>query len=578
MLLQALRELARSAEVIAETPRDGYKKVRVRYKVQLDRSGQLLGVLDLAESSKPPGNRGLEMEVPNVLRASNVAPVLFADGPDYTFGLTGPNGRQSRTQAAHLAYKALAAECADAVNLPEVTAVVSFLTSGVVPPSIDPAADAICFEVEDTVITDLPGVISFWTQKVRGEGNVTTGDCLVCGEAKPIVSPWPVVVRGIPSGQTSGNQLVSANAAAFKSYGMEASATSPTCYDCARESALGLNWLLSRSDHHIRTSNDSVFVFWTRGGQADFNLAAMMTNPRSDDVGELLQAARTGRRGAVRVEAARFHGVSLTPSGSRIAVRSWIDASVAEAKGNLAAYFDAQTIIQPSGAAPLPIALQRLLLATTRDEHDPDSVHPSLATDLLNLAVNGIPLPPYPIAAILRRIRSEQKTRVSHARAALLKLALAGSVPDAQKEAFMQRLDSDSGDRAYLCGRLLAELEAVQRAALGNPKASLTDRYFGAASSAPATVFGPLLRNAQNHMGKLRRDEYGTYLAIDRRLQDISSRLTSLPDVLTMKEQALFALGYYHQKAEDRAAAVAARVGHLAAAVDPEEDEEEEQS
>ncbi|MGH7904014.1 MAG: type I-C CRISPR-associated protein Cas8c/Csd1 [Candidatus Dormibacteraceae bacterium] len=574
MLLQALRDLAREPEVIAEIPRDGYKRVRVRYKVRLDRSGQLLGVIDLAEGSKPPGNRGLEMEVPNVLRTSKVTPVLFADGPDYTFGLTGPKGKEARTKAAHLAYKALAAECADRVRLPEVTAVVKFLSSGVVPATIDPAADAICFEVEDTVITDLPDVTSFWTQKVRGGGKAPTGDCLVCGEAKPIVSPWPVVIRGIPGGQTSGNQLVSANAAAFESYGMEASATSPTCYDCARESVLGLNWLLSRPDHHISTSNESVFVFWTRGGQADFGLATMMTDPRPDDVRELLHAARTGRRGAVDVEAARFSGVSLAPSGSRIAVRSWIDASVAEAKVNLASYFDAQTIIQPWGASPLPIGLRRLVLAVTRDERDWNSVHPSLAADLLNLAMSGIALPPYPIAAVLRRIRSEQKTRVSHARASLLKLALAGVVPDRQKEAFMQRLDPDSGDRAYLCGRLLAELEAVQRAALGNPKASLTDRYFGAASSAPATVFGPLLRNAQSHLGKLRRERYRIYLAIDRRLQDIASRLTSMPDVLTMKEQAVFALGYYHQKAEDRAAAMAARDGHRAAAVEPEEGEE----
>lgn len=577
MLLQKLRDLTREPEVIAEIPRDGYKKVRVRHKVRLDRSGQLLGVVDLAEGPKPPGNRGIEMEVPNVLRTSKVRPILFADGPGYTFGL-GPSGKETRTEAAHLAYKVLAAECADKVNVPEVTAVVRFLSSGAFPASIDPAAHAICFEVEEKVVTDLPDVISFWAQKVRGLGSEPTGECLVCGEAKPIVSRWPVVIRGIPGGQTSGNQLVSANAAAFESYGMEASATAPTCYDCARESALGLNWLLSRPDHHIRTSNDSVFVFWTRGGQAKFNLATMMTDPSPDDVRELLQAVRTGRRGAVELETARFYGVSLTPSGSRIAVRSWIDTSVPEAKANLAGYFDAQKIVQPSGATPLPIPLRRLLLATTRDEHDSKSVHPSLAADLLNLAVSGIPLPPYPIALVLRRITSEQKVRVSHARAALLKLALAGGAHNLQKEAFMQRLDSKSGDRAYLCGRLLAELEAVQRAALGNPKASITDRYFGAASSAPATVFGPLLRNAQNHMGKLRRDRFRTYLAIDRRLQEIASRLTSLPNVLTMKEQAVFALGYYHQKAEDRAAAMAAKDAHLALAVEREEDEEEKQS
>lgn len=76
-------------------------------------------------------------------------------------------------------------------------------------------------------------------------------------------------------------------------------------------------------------------------------------------------------------------------------------------------------------------------------------------------------------------------------------------------EGELVRLDPANRDQAYLCGRLLAVLEATQRAALGDVNATIVDRYFGTASSAPASVFGRLLRGAQPHLGKLRRDRPG---------------------------------------------------------------------
>jgi CRISPR-associated protein Csd1 len=117
-------------------------------------------------------------------------------------------------------------------------------------------------------------------------------------------------------------------------------------------------------------------------------------------------------------------------------------------------------------------------------------------------------------------------------------------------------LETEESRPAYLCGRLLAELEAVQRAALGRINATVTDRYYGAASSSPATVYGPLLRNARYHLARLRKDKGAIYQAIDGRITEILARLRGeFPAVLTLKDQARFALGYYHQKAEDRAAA-----------------------
>ena len=124
----------------------------------------------------------------------------------------------------------------------------------------------------------------------------------------------------------------------------------------------------------------------------------------------------------------------------------------------------------------------------------------------------------------------------------------------------MAELDTSCPDPAYLCGRLLSVLEAVQFAALGDINATIVDRYYGTASSAPASVFGRLLRGAQPHLAKLQRDKPGAFYRIDLQLQDILSGFEEkqFPHTLDLLSQGRFALGFYHQRASDRRARQAA--------------------
>ena len=93
--------------------------------------------------------------------------------------------------------------------------------------------------------------------------------------------------------------------------------------------------------------------------------------------------------------------------------------------------------------------------------------------------------------------------------------------------------------------------------ALGKVNATIRDRYFGAASATPASVFPLLMRGAQNHMGKLRKGSKGAWL--EREVEEIIDRLKPpLPRALPLEAQGRFVLGYYHQRKgqfADRAAA-----------------------
>ena len=106
-------------------------------------------------------------------------------------------------------------------------------------------------------------------------------------------------------------------------------------------------------------------------------------------------------------------------------------------------------------------------------------------------------------------------------------------------------LDVSRSEIPYLLGRLFAVLEKVQVDALGKPDSSITDRFYASASSTPVVAFPRLLRLSQYHLPKL--DE-GRRIVRERLIQQIMDGIEKFPSHLTLDEQGLFAIGYYHQK------------------------------
>lgn len=117
----------------------------------------------------------------------------------------------------------------------------------------------------------------------------------------------------------------------------------------------------------------------------------------------------------------------------------------------------------------------------------------------------------------------------------------------------MTELEPNEPDPAYVSGRVMALLEDVQQAALGKVGATVVDKYYGAASATPASVLGRLVGDAQHHLAKIRRDREGLYVTLQRRLEDVLSQVDAFPTALALEKQGLFALGYYHQRADLRA-------------------------
>jgi CRISPR-associated protein Csd1 len=135
-------------------------------------------------------------------------------------------------------------------------------------------------------------------------------------------------------------------------------------------------------------------------------------------------------------------------------------------------------------------------------------------------------------------------------------------------EGKMIQLDRANDNPAYRCGRLLAVLDRVQRLAGPGSGVTMADRFFGSASSAPALVFPLLVRGAHSHLARLESRNRGLYLELENSieeiqeglvLQDAGGQAAAYPRALTLEEQGIFALGYYHQRAHDHAEAAEER-------------------
>ena len=154
---------------------------------------------------------------------------------------------------------------------------------------------------------------------------------------------------------------------------------------------------------------------------------------------------------------------------------------------------------------------------------------------------------------VVRRNPTQQ--RVAQPREALTKLLLLSRQSGMEKEDFMVSLNTGHPSTAYHCGRLLAALEATEQAAMPGINSTIVDRFYGTASSAPGSVLPGLTREAQPHLSKLRQDRPGAYQALQHRLEEILGALPSFPRTLSQEGQGIFTLGYYHQRAHDRAQA-----------------------
>ena len=401
--------------------------------------------------------------------------------------------------------------------------------------------------------------------------------------------------------------IVTFDKAAFESYGFGQGENAAMDAESAKAYVTALDDLLEKSVKYVwrrpkpkqkkRLEKDFVriggsrLVYWYVGSEearkeveAAFDFLGMDigsvppdVEPPDDDAQErivtearlrtALERIQTGETGA-GIDKVRYCVIALSGAGGRVMVRDFIQGSVLDLAHATERWFADLSLNAWNGRSGRNPELEQILVAPLparkTDQDYLKWVTPVGAwrQALWRAALLGTRLP---ATAAAKALLVHNNTVVS------------GDLTDAEKGPLAQglsrrrlalvkahlirkgirmtpALDPEHPSAAYHCGRLLAIYDILQRAALGDVGAGVVQRYYGGAMTNPSGVFGQLSRLAQTHLSKLEGlANYYEWLigGAHNAMRRDGDRAASYPSSLDQDQQALFALGFWHQASFD---------------------------
>lgn len=561
MMLQRLVEFADRMRLGQEAT---VGKKEVKWQIELDARGTLIKVLPLGVVGKK--HEGELLEVPetprNELQGGRISHFLV-DTAERALNWPGEDSKRDKIGRQHDHFWTLLQDCLDWASsrkdpyVPSIEAllkarrelgeIVRRLTGAGAKPK-----DNIVFSVSGRRATDWRVVFDFWEwRQAQKRGRGLAGLDLSTGKPGAIVVRHGKI-RGLPPpANPSGTSLISNDKEAFQSFGLEDGANAPVSESNEAKYREALNHLI-RQGHRLQ---DAVVCFWTRQ-ECDLDPWQIVGEADENEVRELLRAPETGHAAAAAgTDHNSFYALILSGVGGRVMVRSWLESTLNEVRQALQRWFNDLSLIADTGVE-YRHKLYALLYSLVREKIE--ELPPSLPAALLQSALQGTRPPRAVLYLAVRRqsISMQENKNDSGAqlrRIALMKLCLLRTPFDKEVNSRMKEsLDPELRDPAYLCGRLLAVMDRLQYLALGNVGAGVIERMYGAASSTPALVFGRLFRGAQAHLSKLSKERPGAAVNVEKDFESLCEQLKTWPATLSVEQQARFALGFYHQKAEYR--------------------------
>ncbi|MGO3932434.1 type I-C CRISPR-associated protein Cas8c/Csd1 [Rhodopseudomonas pseudopalustris] len=568
--MSALAALVRAYDRMAtrgEVPPFGYSQEKIGFLISLNADGTVAGPpidLRLGEGRKKTA-RALAVPRPTK-RTSGIAPNFLWDKTAYVLGITAGEGK--RTAQEHQAFRDQHAAWLAGTTDPGLLALLRFLDAWTPERfaewgwSEEMKDQNLVFALEserlrNVYLHDRPEARALWARLMAGSDK-TEAICLLSGERAPLARLHPAI-KGVWGAQSSGASIVSFNLDAFTSYGHEQGANAPISEAAAFAYTSVLNRFLDRGSGHRLQVGDASTVFWaeaTEQAAADAaeqmfaSLLAVDENTESKKVGALLEKIAQGRPVSdLKPElppGVRFHVLGLAPNAARLSVRFYIEDDFDVIATRYLRHLE-RLRIEPPPHEPAP-SLWRYLIETAVLRKS-ENIAPNLGGDWLRAILTDTPYPLTLLSSVIMRLRVDHD--VNALRVGLLKSIL---IKNFAMEAPVA-LDPDFTDKGYLLGRLFAVYEHIQEAALGrNVNATIRDKFYGAAAAQPRKVFALLGSGAGNHLSKIGKQRPGHRVNLEKAIGAIMEMMEPsddpFPTSLSDKSQALFTLGYYHQRNE----------------------------
>ena len=580
MILSSLCEYHAIMERRGEVLREGYSALPMKFLVCLTPEGEIDAIIDRGETEN--GKRTYpEMLLPLRTQKTSIDANIIEHRPLYLFGLVCRDGayhaddaKAQKSITAHRrenlaffaglvspvaqAYRNFilrwdpAKECENryllAISKEYAKGYFAFCLSG------DPAHP---LHEDAEVQAKWEAVFS----ARAAESDAPVAQCPVYGENLP-VARLHNKIKGIKGGQPSGCSLVCFNNESENSYGKEQSYNSSVSERAMKAYTEALNYLLADARHRTYLGGMTVVHFalavqeepYLKGASVLFEEPPKAPRTTEGDVersvGTTMQKIAVGQKPSFDVPDANVEYCifGLVPNSSRVAVKFGYRNTFGVLRRNVERYHRDFAIGNVTQAPPVWKICKQLVSPKSKEEPPTD-----LEGEMLASIIGGTPFPYKVLALAVQRVRTDQDEEKNHfiklndTRAGLIKACL-NQRKKFQEDPITMALDPNRKDPAYLCGRMFAALEKLQqdrtRQEGGELNKTIKESFFASACATPALVFPRLVRLAQAHLAKLREGSKTFYAKL---LGEISEGLSAFPKTLSLEEQGLFILGYYHQ-------------------------------
>lgn len=575
--MSILASLAKAYERLPDAPPFGFSSEKIGFLISLNDDGTV------AHAPIPRFDKSGKKEVPRqmfvpqaIKRTSGVAANFLWDKTSYVLGVTAAEGKSATKEHAEFVKRHLR-DLARETD-PGLKALVIFLKTWSPrrfeefgwPEDMKDQNIAFCLEADrraNIFLHDRAAAKALWA-RLSSEGNKAEAICLVSGERAPVARLHPAI-KGVWGAQSSGASIVSFNLDAFTSYGHEQGDNAPVSEAAAFAYTTALNRFLEKDSGHRIQIGDASTVFWADASNA--NKAAEAENIFGgfwDDSGdeerpgvdEGIQAKIVGGR-LVRIrsgepltsvapelaEGVRFYVLGLAPNAARLSIRFYFEDDFGTITSNYQRFL-ADMRIEPPPRDGQP-ALWKYL-AETAVLKKRENVPPNLAGEWMRAILAGTRYPQTLFSTVLMRLRADKD--VNALRAAILKALL---IRNFNRKDTPVALKPDYPNKGYQLGRLFAVYERIQADALGGKvNATVKDKFYGSASAQPRKVFALLEKGSANHLSKIGKQAPGRKVNLEKLVGEIMSAMDPasdpFPNALSAEDQALFGLGYYHQRNE----------------------------
>ncbi len=562
---------------------DGYSEVPIKYVIALTPEGKIDSIISCMKTEEQPQKNGKVKEklVPQTMRfpkrteKPGIESNTIEHRPLYIFGLNlekdklNPEDRTGKAEKSHRAFAEHNLRFIEGLSSPIINAFRNFLMNWrpeeetenrhILDLGKDYAGAGFAFCLRgnpDLMLHTDPQIKEKWEKeyaKDQSKPGEHQAQCAITGEVSDIARIHSKI-KGVAGGAATGGVLIGFNNPSENSYGNDQSYNSNISELAMRKYTEALNYILKRQAHKI-VMDDITIAFWAMDGGDEHEmtfqemLMSQSSRKSADEVNSMLKSLLSrGMKTRITTNELEeldedldgnidFYIVGLKPNSSRISVKFLYRKKFLDMLWNLAKFQDELQVSEEVKVVPLPMIKKECLSPKSNSE----KINPDLFTKLFEAATYGTNYPYSLLETMVRRVKTDKF--INATRAGVIKAYLTRN----EKEEWKVSLDRSNNNQAYLCGRLFAVLENIQKQAVGGGKLNSTikDKYFASAAAKPASIFPTLIKLSQHHMKKLNEGSQVFYAKLVGEIMNMLEK--EFPKTLSLAEQGKFMIGYYQQ-------------------------------